>query len=258
MDHHLFILSAAFIFGACIGSFLNVCIYRIPVSESIVSPGSRCPECGSPVKFYDNIPILSYFLLRGRCRQCKTKFSFRYVLVECITGMLAVSLLLRFGLSIEALAFFTFASVLLVATFIDIDHRIIPDILTLPGIPIFFIASFAVASVSWLDSLLGVIAGGGSLLVVAFIYNRISGKDGMGGGDVKLLAMIGTMVGLKGVLFTIFSSSLLGTLTGLILMIKTGRNLKLAVPFGPFLSIGSILYIFFGESIIRWYLSLLQ
>jgi leader peptidase (prepilin peptidase)/N-methyltransferase len=248
-----------FVFGLTIGSFLNVCIFRIPASKSIVRPGSMCPGCSNSIKYYDNIPVISYIFLGGKCRKCKMPISFRYPLVELISGLTALALFMKFGLSYEGLAYFTFISALIVITFIDIDHRIIPDVISLPGIPIgFLMASFLIPSISWKESLIGILAGGGSLLAVAWIYNHITKKEGMGGGDIKLLAMIGAFIGLKGVLFTIFAASAAGTIAGIAVMLKTQKGMKLAVPFGPFLSIGTILYIFFGSEIISWFINLLS
>ena len=247
-----------FIFGLTIGSFLNVCIFRLPESKSIVRPRSMCPGCNTAIKYYDNIPVISYIFLGGKCRKCNMPISFRYPVVELITGFAALAVFMKFGLSFEGGAYFIFISALIVITFIDIDHRIIPDVISLPGIPIgFLMASFLLPTISYMESLIGILAGGGSLLAVAWIYNLITKKEGMGGGDIKLLAMIGAFIGLKGVLFTIFAASATGTITGIAVMLKTRKGMKLAVPFGPFLSIGTILYIFFGSEIILWYLNLL-
>jgi leader peptidase (prepilin peptidase)/N-methyltransferase len=247
-----------FVFGLTIGSFLNVCIFRIPESKSIVRPGSTCPGCNKPIKYYDNIPVISYILLGGKCRKCNMPISFRYPLVELISGLAALAVFMRYGLSFEGLVYFTFISALIVITFIDIDHRIIPDVISLPGIPIGFLASFLLSSITWKGSLIGIIAGGGSLLAVAWIYSLITKNEGMGGGDIKLLAMIGAFIGLKGVIFTVFTASATGTAAGIAAMLKNREgDMKLAVPFGPFLSIGAILYIFFGSEIISWYLNLL-
>ena len=254
MNHMLMGMVA--IFGLCIGSFLNVCIYRIPAQKSIVSPGSACPGCGTAIRFYDNIPLVSYLSLGGKCRQCQSPISFRYPLIEMLTGAFSVGLFLKFGLSIQTIVYFVFICVLIVITFIDIDHRIIPDRITLPGIFVFFSAAFAIPSLSWIDSLLGIVIGGGSLFLVAVVYHLLAHKEGMGGGDIKLLAMIGALVGWKGVFFTIFVSSAVGTLAGLLIMIVTRQNLKLAVPFGPFLSIGAATYIFFGPQLLTWYFQL--
>ena len=245
-----------FIFGICIGSFMNVCIYRLPASKSIINPArSTCPNCGNIIKFYDNIPILSYLWLKGKCRHCSSPIAFRYLLVELAGGFFALCAYFKFGITIEAFVYYALISSLLVITFIDIDHQIIPDVITLPGIPIFFFASFAFAAITYKDSLLGILAGGGSLLLIAVTYNLLTKKEGMGGGDIKLLAMIGAALGWKGVLFTIFIGSAIGTLIGIILMLRTRKGLKLAIPFGPFLSMGAIIYIFFGSSIINWYLN---
>ena len=247
-----------FIFGLCIGSFLNVCIYRLPASKSIVHPRSMCSNCGTLIASYDNIPILSYLWLKGRCRHCRTKISLRYPMVELLGGLFALGTYLKFGLTIEALIYYLFFAALIVVTFIDLDHRIIPDVITLPGIPICFAAGFALPTITYKDALLGILIGGGSLYVIAWAYDRITKKEGMGGGDIKLLAMIGAIVGWQGVLFTIFVASLVGTLAGLAVMLQSRKGLKLAVPFGPFLSIGSITYIIFGTPLIDWYFNLLS
>ena len=248
-----------FIFGMCIGSFVNVCIYRLPASKSIIDPSrSICPKCGSIIRFYDNIPVLSYLWLKGRCRNCNKPISFRYPLVEIISGVFALCTFLKFGPTLEALVYFAFITALVVITFIDIDHQIIPDLITLPGIPVCFLASFALPSITYKESLLGLLAGGGSLLLVGWTYYLIKKAEGMGGGDIKLMAMIGAMVGWKGVLFTIFVSSLVGTLVGITIMLRTKKGMKIAVPFGPFLSTGAITYIFFGPGLISWYFNLLR
>lgn len=247
---------AVFVAGLCIGSFLNVCIHRIPKSQSIVFPGSMCPVCQYKLRFYDNIPVLSYLWLKGRCRNCSTAISLRYPLVELLGGLAAWCVLIRYGLTLPAAVHFVFIAVLIVITFIDLDQRIIPDVISLPGIPFFGITGVFSGSIAWLDSLLGIVVGGGCLLLVAWVYHLLTGKEGMGGGDIKLLAMIGALTGWQGVFFTIFVSSATGTLVGLAEMIRTRKNMKLAIPFGPFLAFGAVIYIFFGRSLIRWYLNL--
>ena len=247
-----------FIFGLCIGSFLNVCIYRLPARKSISHPRSSCPSCGELIRFYDNIPVLSYVILRGRCRFCNVSISLRYPVVEILCGLFAVITFVKYGLTLEALIYFIFIASLLVITFIDIDHQIIPDVISLPGIPIFFVASFALPDIQYLESLLGILVGGGSLLLVAWTYNLVTKKEGMGGGDIKLLAMIGAVIGWKGVLFTIFIASAVGTISGMLVMLKTRKGRKLAIPFGPFLAIGGIAYIFFGPQLIGWYFRILN
>lgn len=254
MTHTIIVFTFIFIFGICIGSFLNVCIHRIPNSKSIFFPGSLCPKCGTSIRFYDNIPVVSFLILMGKCRSCETRIPIRYPMVELISGGFAISLLLKYGLSVEWISSYTFTAALLVITFIDLDHKIIPDIITLPGIFIFLLVPFISSHITWTDSIIGTLLGGGSLLLVAMGYQLITKKEGMGGGDIKLLAMVGAFVGWKGVFFTIFLASIAGTLIGLILMLRSGKGLKLAIPFGPFLSIGAITYIHFGKSIIDWYL----
>lgn len=245
-----------FIFGLCIGSFLNVCIYRIPISKSIASPArSICPGCGNIIHFFDNIPVISYLFLNRRCRHCNFIIPFRYPLVEILSGFFALLILNKFGLSIDFFVYFVFIAMLIVVTFIDIDYRIIPDVITLPGIPVFFAFSFLLPGTNWLNSLSGIIAGGGSLLIIALVYNLLTGKEGMGGGDIKLLAMIGALVGWQGVLVTIFISSAIGSIIGITLMLITRKGMKLAIPFGPFLSLGVIIYIFFGDVLINLYLT---
>ncbi len=244
--------------GTCIGSFLNVCIYRLPVSESIVFPKSKCPKCSQPIRWYDNIPVLSYIMLRGRCRECRVRIPVRYTVVEITTGLCALAVYKSYGLTLPAICYFIFIAALIVVIFIDIDHKIIPNTITLPGIPICFLLSFGIPDVTWKASLIGILAGGGSLFLVAKGYQIVTHKDGMGGGDIKLLAMMGAFIGWQGVLFTIYVSSILGTVVGVIVMIAAGKNFKYAIPFGPFLSIGAITYIFFGDAVTQWYFHTLR
>ena len=244
-----------FIFGLVIGSFLNVCIHRLPASQSIVHPRSRCPQCGHLIRVYDNIPVLSYLLLRGRCRDCGARISLRYPVVELLSGAFAAMALARFGLGWQALLMYALIAAFLVITFIDLDHRIIPDVITLPGIPIGLAASFGPGMISPLEALLGILAGGGSLFLVAWGYQLVTQREGMGGGDIKLLAMIGAFIGWKGVLLTIFIASLTGTLAGMALIFRRRGDMKLAVPFGPFLAVGAIAYLFMGPELMSWYLA---
>lgn len=258
MTPSLILNTAAFILGACIGSFLNVCIYRIPAGVSIVSPGSSCPRCGTVISYYDNIPIFGYLMLRGKCRTCKAPISFRYPFIEVLTGLFCLACAMKFGPTLYSLTVFLFIASLLVVTFIDLDHRIIPDVISLPGIPIFFLAAMANPSITWQESALGIFIGGGILYAIAWGYQRITGRDGMGGGDIKLLAMIGAMIGWQGVIFTLFAASVVGTLIGMLTMFRSGAGMRLAIPFGPFLAMGAILNLFFGNEMILWYLSLLD
>ncbi|MDL2286521.1 prepilin peptidase [Desulfococcaceae bacterium OttesenSCG-928-F15] len=251
-----FYLVMAFIIGAMVGSFLNVCILRLPKDESIAFPPSHCTSCDQPIAFYDNIPIFSWLILRGKCRNCKDKISSRYILVETLTALLAAALVWRFGMQPITFVYFVFVAALVVVTFIDLDHRIIPDIISVPGVAIGFCS--AGWFIGFLNSAIGILIGGGSLFALAFFYRLFTGRDGMGGGDIKLLAMIGAFIGWKGVLFTIFASSLSGALVGLIAMAVQKKGMKLAIPFGPFLSLGAVLYIFYGPMLIGWYLGLLS
>lgn len=243
-------------FGAIIGSFLNVCIYRIPAGLSIVSPASRCPQCLSAIRWYQNIPIVSWVVLRGRCASCRTPISVRYPLIEGANGLIFLLIFFRFGWQVATPLYWIFASALVVVTFIDLDHQIIPDSISLPGIPIGFLCSFLIPWVGWFDSLLGILAGGGSLYLVATVYEALTKKEGMGGGDIKLLAMIGAFMGWKAILPVIFLSSLLGSLVGIPVMLMKKADGKLAIPFGPFLAVGALTSLLYGPALVRWYLSL--
>jgi len=246
----------AFVFGAVVGSFLNVCIYRMPKDESVVFPPSHCPQCNYQIRWYDNIPLLSYLLLRGKCRGCGTRISPQYPLVELVNAVLTLLLFNRFGVSLSFLALFLFCSALVVVTFIDIEHQIIPDEISLSGIIVGFLFSFFLPFNSWLSSLIGILLGGGSLLLVAYGYQWLSGREGMGGGDIKLLAMIGAFLGWRAVPFVIFSASLFGSVLGVTMMLAQKKDSKLAIPFGPYLSFGAVLYVFYGPQLIKWYFSL--
>ncbi len=244
----------AFIVGAAIGSFLNVCIFRMPAKTSIVKPGSQCPHCRKPIHYYDNIPLISYILLKGKCRNCGGSISWRYPLVELITAILAMLLFIKFGPTLEFIAFFIFTAVLIVITFIDLDHQIIPDVITLPGIPIFFLAAIFLVKLPLLEALLGLLIGGGVLLTIAFVYELISKREGMGGGDIKLLAMIGGFLGWKSLIFILLVSSLTGAVIGIGTMIVKKQDMKYAVPFGPFLSLAAVAYLFWGNNFLNFLL----
>jgi leader peptidase (prepilin peptidase)/N-methyltransferase len=248
------IAPAVFVFGAVVGSFLNVCIHRIPSRTSLAFPGSHCPKCLQPVRPYDNIPILSYLLLRGRCRSCGVAISMRYPLVEMLGGIAAVSAVVGFGFSAYALLAFAFLASLIVITFIDIDHQIIPDAISLPGIGVGFAGSLLLDRPGWLASLAGILLGGGLLWLVAEAYYRLTRREGMGGGDVKLLAMIGAFLGWRAIPVTILIASLTGTLVGVILMLVQRGDRRMAIPFGPFLAFGAICALFWGDVLIAWYL----
>ncbi len=246
----------SFVFGMVVGSFLNVCICRMPKEESIVSPPSHCPHCNYQIRWYDNIPVISYLLLRGRCRGCGARISPQYPLVELLNGIIALLLFLRFGPTLAFAVLFVFCSALVVITFIDIEHQIIPDEISLSGIVIGFVMSFFLQGHNWLNSLLGILLGGGSLLLVAYGYQWLTGKEGMGGGDIKLLAMMGAFLGWKSIPFIILASSLVGSVVGVSIMLLQKKDSKLAIPFGPYLAFGAVLYIFYGRPLIEWYLNL--
>jgi len=242
--------------GAMIGSFLNVCISRLPKGESIVFPGSHCPKCGKPIRFYDNIPVISFILLRGRCRSCRTPISFQYPLVEAVTALASLTLFARFGASLSYLVYFSFVASLIVVTVIDLYHQIIPDVISLPGIAVGLLSAAVNPFLSFFDSFLGALLGGGTLFVIAGLYQWLFKREGMGGGDVKLLAMIGAFLGWKAVVLTILLGSFAGSVIGVGIILLKGRDFKYAIPFGPFLSLGALLSLFYGEALLQWYLGL--
>lgn len=243
--------------GLFVGSFLNVCIYRIPRGESIIWPGSKCPRCGKPIKPWDNIPVLSYLILKGKCRYCSELISVRYPIVELLSALLAVSLLYRFGPGVRYIIYYVWACTLLVITFIDLDYQIIPDRLSLGGIVIGILA-LRWLDVGYKDALIGLALGIGMLLAIIYGYYLLTKRQGMGGGDVKLLGMIGVFTGWQGVLFTVFMSSFIGTLIGIPWVYIQKGTLKSAIPFGPFLCLGALIYVLWGEQIIRWYFGLMS
>ncbi len=256
-----------FILGLIVGSFLNVCIYRIPRSLSIVSPPSACPGCNAPVRPWDNIPLLSYILLGGKCRNCKGPISFRYPLVELLNGVLYWSVVTSFGLGWHVPLFCAFVSALVVITFIDLDFQIIPDSITLPGIIIgllsasfllpdpFSVHRFALnlSVVGFKNSLAGLLFGGGLFYLIAELGRRITKTDALGGGDIKMMALVGAFMGWKSILLTTFIGSLSGSLVGIFLMVAKGKGSKSRIPFGPFLALGALATLFFGNVILQWY-----
>ncbi|MHC1727412.1 MAG: A24 family peptidase [Syntrophobacteraceae bacterium] len=245
----------AFIMGCIFGSFYNVVIYRLPLKESLVHPGSRCPACGHAVAAYDNIPVLSFLLLGGKCRNCKAGIALRYPLVEAAAGLLALLLFRRYGFHPQFAVEFIFCSMLLIIALIDLDTFLIPDVLSLSGIVLGLTFSFFTPRLTWTDSLLGIFLGGGLLYAIAAGYALLRKKEGMGGGDIKLLGMIGAFIGWEGVLFTVLCASITGTIIALPLMLRKGTNMGSALPFGPFLSLGAICYIFWGRLFYDWYFS---
>lgn len=243
--------------GAVVGSFLNVVICRLPRGESLVRPGSRCPHCGAGVRPQHNVPILGYLWLRGHCRDCRAPISARYPAVEALTALLSVAAWLRFGPTAAFAAHFALFAGLVAVTFIDFDHRIIPDSLSLGGVAVGFCASF-VTPLGWQGSLHGAALGGGSLLAVALGYYAVTRREGMGLGDVKLLAAIGAFLGWQAVLFTIFASSVVGAVVGLSVTVLRRGDLRLELPFGPFLALGAVTYALCGPEVVAWYLGVLH
>jgi leader peptidase (prepilin peptidase) / N-methyltransferase len=241
-------LAAALILGLIIGSFLNVCIHRIPVNESLITPPSRCPFCRHPVRWWDNIPLISFLILRGRCRDCGHAISWRYPLVELANGAGFTLLVWRFGVGLETAVYALLFSSLLVITFIDLDHQIIPDRITLPGMVVGLVASAVILPLGFLNALIGLLLGGSLFYGVA-----MASRGGMGGGDIKLIAMIGAFLGWREALLTIFIGALAGSVIGLFLIAFRGKSRKYPVPFGPFLSLGAVISLFSGSAIWAWY-----
>lgn len=245
-------------FGLAAGSFLNVVIWRVPRGKSIVSPSSRCPSCDTPIRPWDNIPVLSYLLLVGKCRYCGARISPRYPVVEAMNAGLWALAYWRFGMGWHLPVYLVFISALVAVTFIDLDFQIIPDSITLPGIPLGLLAGIFVlpdpvlrmASLGWKASLGGATLGFGLFYAVAILS-----RGGMGGGDIKFMAMVGAVTGWKGVLLTTFLGSLAGSVLGLFLMVAKGRGRKTKIPFGPFLALGALLTLFAGQEIVWWYLN---
>jgi leader peptidase (prepilin peptidase)/N-methyltransferase len=243
-----------FIYGALFGSFLNSCIYRLARGESIATPRSHCPLCGTPIFWYDNVPILSYILLRGRCRQCRKPISLQYPLVEAGTALMALAVWFKNGLSTAFLTDFIFLFILLGIAVIDARNYIIPDLFSLGGAALGLVFSLLPEGLSPGQSVAGLLLGGGVLFLVAFLGERIFNKEAMGGGDIKMMAMIGAFLGWKGVAFTLFTGSLTGSLVFGFINYALGK--KKLVPFGVFLALGGALYVFLGEKLIRGYLEL--
>ncbi len=251
-------------FGLLIGSFLNVCIYRVPEGLSIVSPGSRCPACGTDIKFYDNIPVISYIVLMGRCRSCQAKVSARYPSIEFLNALLYAVVLNRFGIDSPwvLLVYLFFTSTLIVIFFIDLDHQIIPNSITYPGIPIAVLLGSTILPDPFMRSellglnasVIGFVAGGGFFYLVAVAGKMVFKKDAMGGGDIKMMAMVGGLLGWKGVILTTFGGSLLGSIIGVILIKLKGREWGSKIPFGPYLALGALISLLWGQEILVWYL----
>ena len=246
------LLLYALLIGLCVGSFLNVVIYRLPLGQSLVSPGSRCTKCGYQLRWYDNVPVLSWALLGGRCRQCRTAISIQYPVVEIVTGLLFV--LVAWLTPVGPLLFSRLILVaILVALFgIDLEHQILPNTITLPGIVIGLMFS-AIAPPGWKDALLGTLLGAGVLYGIAAAYYAVRREEGLGMGDVKMLAMIGAFLGWQAVLVTLVLSSFSGAFIGMALIAAQRGGMKLALPFGTFLAVGAVAAMLVGEPLIAWY-----
>lgn len=245
-----------FLLGACLGSFANVVIYRLPEGLSVVQPGSRCGSCGKPVRWYNNIPIISWLILRGKCAECGIRFSFRYCFVEILTAVLFTMAWYFIGPSWYLIEVLIFLFSLVVCSFIDIDHFILPDVFTLSGIVIGLAGALVNPERTFLDAFLGVLLGGGFLWAIAYFYLLIRKEEGMGGGDIKLLAWIGAILGWKAIAFVIISSSLIGSIFGIWSALRSKKGMKTVIPYGPYLALGSVLWLFGGESLGLWYLKL--
>ncbi len=259
-----------FIFGSIVGSFLNVCIHRLPLEESIVFPGSHCVKCNKVIAWFDNIPLISYIILGGKCRFCRGRISPRYLLVELLTASVFLVFYLNFGFSYRFFLYAIFSSGLIVATFVDFQHRIIPDEISVGGMVVgFCLSSFRGLSLHPLsysfaplvDSFLGILIGGGIIFATGYLFDLVYFKllkhpaiqgetESMGGGDVKLLAMIGAFLGWKTALITFFVAPFFGMVVGIFNMVVKKDHL---IPYGPFLSLAAILSIFFQSKILRFF-----
>ncbi len=239
--------------GLAVGSFLNVCIHRLPLKLSLVRPASRCPRCETPLKPYDNIPVIGYLMLRGRCRSCGQPISVQYPMIEIATGALFLGAYMLFPAPLLYQRIL-FGCAMIVLCFIDLEHRILPDVITLPGIVVGFVLSFFMPP-GWIDSLIGLVLGGGSLWLIGEAYFRLRHEEGMGFGDVKMLAMIGAFLGWKLTLLTLVISSFLGSAVGVAMIASKRGDMKYALPFGTFLACGAIVAAVAGDRVLQWYFS---
>ncbi|MBD3425757.1 MAG: prepilin peptidase [Candidatus Omnitrophica bacterium] len=245
-----------FVSGTIIGSFLNVCIYRIPLGKSVVWPGSHCTFCRKPIRWYDNIPLISYLILKGKCRNCGTPIPLRYFIVELVTALSGVLLLYYFSLSPAFFVYWFFTCSLIVIMAIDIEHQEIPDSVSIPGIvlglvlaTVFRLTGGGTYPGAFLDSVLGVLAGGGSMFVLGVVGELVFKKEALGGGDVKLMAMIGAFLGWKLVMLTFFMAPVLGAGVGLFMKLRFGKE---EIAYGPYLSLGAFISLLYGEKILDY------
>lgn len=247
-------LLLAVLLGLVVGSFLNVCIVRLPEDESVVSPRSHCRECGDAIAWHDNIPVASFVLLGGRCRRCGAPIPPRYVLVEVLTGVLFGLVAMQELPPAQTALQMGIAAAMVVITFIDLDHFLILDVITLPSIAASPLLAWSIGHVALQDSLLGIVGGGGGLWLFAWLYEKLRHREGMGMGDAKLLAMIGGLLGWQASVFSLFAGSLVGSVVGIGAMLMRRRGLDMAIPFGPFLALGALLYMFAGPQVIDFWL----
>ncbi len=245
-----------FIFGLLLGSFANVVIHRLPKGESVVKPRSRCPKCGVLIAAYDNIPVFSWLLLRGKCRSCQAPISIRYPLVELVTGVLFAAIFLKHGMTWSTLEYLLLAWGLVVVSCTDLDLMILPDVFTLPGIVLGLVGAAINPDRSFYSSLAGVLMGGGFLWAVAYLYLVVRKEEGMGGGDIKLLAWLGAVLGWPAVPFVVLVSSVVGSVVGLVLAIRGRAGLKSVIPFGPYLALAAVIYLLGGDRLGMWYIGL--
>lgn len=248
-----FTLLAVWLYGLCAGSFLNVVIARLPEGKNLVYPGSACPRCSAPILWYDNIPLLSYLLLGGRCRHCRGSISWRYPAVEFLTAALFVLAFLEWGWSLELVPGLVLIAALIAITVIDLDHQIIPDVITLPGIVAGLLASLLIPHLSWLNALVGAVVGGGIFVVII-----VASGGGMGGGDMKLGAMLGAFLGWKLMLVALLLAVLAGGSVAIWLILTARKGRKDPVPFGPFLALGGLVSLFWGRDLLEWYFAFLR
>jgi leader peptidase (prepilin peptidase) / N-methyltransferase len=241
------------LFGAVIGSFLNVCIYRLPIGRSVVWPGSACGSCGHMLAWYENVPLVSYLVLRGRCRACRSPISLRYPMVELLTAVMFAGAWWYYGPTPLLASRLIFGCGLMVLFAIDLEHHLLPNVITLPGIIIGFAFSL-ITEPGWFASLVGILVGGGVLWLVAEAYYLIRHEEGLGMGDVKMLAMIGAFVGWKLTLITLMMASFAGSIVGVLLIVSRRGGMKYALPFGTFLAMGAALAATIGPGVLEWYL----
>ncbi len=244
--------------GLIIGSFLNVVIHRLPREESLVTPRSHCPACRAPIRPWDNIPVLSFLILRGRCRACGHPIAWRYPLVEGLTASLFLLAAVQFGFTLHTGTVLVFISALVAIAFIDLDHQIIPNAITLPGIPLGLLAGLSVGDPPLLERVIGALAGAGFLYLVLLYGGAVYGQDAMGEGDLNLIALVGAFLGWKGVVVTILLGCLSGSVVGLALIGLRRLRRREHMPFGPFLALGALVALFWGDALVGWYLRFLR